>query len=153
MRGGLAGASWNVLHVVPVSQGEKDIPGLTESHVPGRLGPKSAGRTRTLFHLSVEDNVRQGVVRKPLNRKGQKLGPKPPGVQRAAGSSLPASYSTSRRGAPRKQRTKENKDQAAERAQRLAARRTGARGKRPDQIATSPQAGPSESFHLSVRVQ
>ncbi|KAI4577195.1 hypothetical protein MJG53_004999 [Ovis ammon polii x Ovis aries] len=47
---------------------EKDIPGLTDTTVPRRLGPKRASRIRKLFNLSKEDDVRQYVVRKPLNK-------------------------------------------------------------------------------------
>ena len=50
--------------------GEKDIPGLTDTTVPRRLGPKRASRIRKLFNLSKEDDVRQYVVRKPLNKEG-----------------------------------------------------------------------------------
>ncbi|KAB1261956.1 40S ribosomal protein S6 [Camelus dromedarius] len=40
-------------------KGEKDIPGLTDTTVPCRLGPKRASRIRKLFNLSKEDDVRQ----------------------------------------------------------------------------------------------
>lgn len=50
--------------------GEKDIPGLTDSTVPRRLGPKRASRIRKLFNLSKEDDVRQYVVRRPLTKEG-----------------------------------------------------------------------------------
>ncbi|MXQ82629.1 hypothetical protein E5288_WYG009804 [Bos mutus] len=49
-------------------QGEKDIPGLTDTTVPYRLGPKRASRIRKLFNLSKEDDVHQYVVQKPLNK-------------------------------------------------------------------------------------
>lgn len=52
------------------SSGEKDIPGLTDSTVPRRLGPKRASRIRKLFNLSKEDDVRQYVVRRPLTKEG-----------------------------------------------------------------------------------
>ena len=52
--------------------GEKDIPGLTDTTVPRRLGPKRASRIRKLFNLSKEDDVRQYVVRKPLNKDGMR---------------------------------------------------------------------------------
>lgn len=50
--------------------GEKDIPGLTDSTVPRRLGPKRASRIRKLFNLSKEDDVRQYVVRRPVTKEG-----------------------------------------------------------------------------------
>ncbi|KAK2089731.1 40S ribosomal protein S6, partial [Saguinus oedipus] len=48
---------------------EKDIPGLSDTTVPRCLGPKRASRIRKLFNLSKEDDVRQYVVRKPLNKE------------------------------------------------------------------------------------
>ena len=39
--------------------------------MPRRLGPKRASRIRKLFNLSKEDDVRQYVVRKPLNKEGK----------------------------------------------------------------------------------
>lgn len=56
-----------------VYTGEKDIPGLTDSTVPRRLGPKRASRIRKLFNLSKEDDVRQYVVRRPLTKEGKCL--------------------------------------------------------------------------------
>lgn len=50
--------------------GEKDIPGLTDSTIPRRLGPKRASKIRKLFNLSKEDDVRQYVVRRPLTKEG-----------------------------------------------------------------------------------
>jgi hypothetical protein len=38
------------------------------------LGPKRASRIRKLFNLSKEDDVRQYVVRKPLNKEGNGFG-------------------------------------------------------------------------------
>ena len=38
-------------------KGEKDIPGLTDTAVPHRLGPKRASRICKLFNLSKEDDV------------------------------------------------------------------------------------------------
>lgn len=52
-----------------VCLGEKDIPGLTDTTIPRRLGPKRASKIRKLFNLSKEDDVRQYVVRRPLPQK------------------------------------------------------------------------------------
>ena len=68
----------SVLNLVIVKKGEKDIPGLTDTTVPCRLGPKRASRIRKLFNLSKEDDVRQYVVRKPLNKEGKKPRTKAP---------------------------------------------------------------------------
>uniref|UniRef100_A0A667HF35 Small ribosomal subunit protein eS6 n=1 Tax=Lynx canadensis TaxID=61383 RepID=A0A667HF35_LYNCA len=62
-------ANLSVLNLVIVKKGEKDIPGLTDTTVPHRLGSKRASRIRKLFNLSKEDDVRQYVVRKPLNKE------------------------------------------------------------------------------------
>lgn len=52
--------------------GEQDIPGLTDTNVPRRLGPKRASKIRKLFNLTKEDDVRQYVVRRPLPQKDGK---------------------------------------------------------------------------------
>lgn len=46
---------------------------MTDHTVPRRLGPKRASRIRKLFNLSKEDDVRQYVVRRPLNKEGKKI--------------------------------------------------------------------------------
>ena len=49
--------------------GEQEIPGLTDTTIPRRLGPKRASKIRKLFNLKKEDDVRQYVVRRPLSAK------------------------------------------------------------------------------------
>ena len=49
--------------------GEQEIPGLTDTTVPRRLGPKRASKIRKLFNLTKEDDVRQYVVRRPITSK------------------------------------------------------------------------------------
>ena len=62
-----------VLHLlIPLAAGEKEIPGLTDSTVPRRLGPKRASKIRKLFNLSKEDDVRQYVVRRPVTKEGER---------------------------------------------------------------------------------
>ena len=75
-------ASLSVLNLVIVKKGEKDIPGLTDTTVPHRLGPKRASRIRKLLNLSKEDDVCQYVVQKPLNKDGKKPRTKAPKIQR-----------------------------------------------------------------------
>lgn len=104
--------------------------GLTDATVPCRLGPSRAGRTCKLSSLSREDQVRQQVVRKPLNKEGQNLGPKPPGSS--------VLQHRRRRVALEKQRTKKNKEEATEYAQLLAKRMKGDKEKGRDQMATRP---------------
>lgn len=52
-----------------VLAGEQEIPGLTDTSVPRRLGPKRASKIRKLFNLTKLDDVRQYVVRRPLPAK------------------------------------------------------------------------------------
>lgn len=49
--------------------GEQEIPGLTDTTIPRRLGPKRASKIRKLFHLAKDDDVRQFVVKRPLAQK------------------------------------------------------------------------------------
>ncbi|KAF4024934.1 hypothetical protein G4228_016743 [Cervus hanglu yarkandensis] len=117
----------------PMKQGEKDIPGLTYTTVPRRLGPKRASRIRKLFSLSKEDDVRQYVVRKPLNKDGKKPRTKAPKIQRLVTPRV--LQHKRRRIALKKQRTKKNKEEAAEYAKLLAKRMKEAKEKRQEQIA------------------
>ena len=55
-----------VLSLVVVKQGEQEIPGLTDSVLPKRLGPKRATKIRRFFNLRKEDDVRQYVVRREV---------------------------------------------------------------------------------------
>merc|ERR1712200_20428 len=59
-------------------KGDEEIPGLTDRVVPRRLGPKRAGKIRKLFNLSKEDDVRQYVIRRPIEVKEGKPQPKKP---------------------------------------------------------------------------
>ena len=74
-------ANLSVLNLVIVKKGEKDTPGFTNTTVAIRLGPKRASRIRKLFNLSKEDDVRQYVVWKPLNKDGKKPRTKAPKTQ------------------------------------------------------------------------
>uniref|UniRef100_A0A6Q2ZFF7 Small ribosomal subunit protein eS6 n=1 Tax=Esox lucius TaxID=8010 RepID=A0A6Q2ZFF7_ESOLU len=51
VRGCIVDANLSVLNLVIIKKGEKDIPGLTDSTVPRRLGPKRASKIRKLFNL------------------------------------------------------------------------------------------------------
>jgi small subunit ribosomal protein S6e len=105
-------ANLSVLNLVIVKKWEKDILGLTDTTVPCRLGPKRASRIRKLFNLSKEDDVRQYVVRKPLNKEGKKPRTKAPKSQCLV---TPCVLQHKRRCiALKKQRTKNNKEEAAE---------------------------------------
>uniref|UniRef100_A0A8C3EGW3 Small ribosomal subunit protein eS6 n=1 Tax=Corvus moneduloides TaxID=1196302 RepID=A0A8C3EGW3_CORMO len=120
VRGCIVDANLSVLNLVIVKKGEKDIPGLTDTTVPRRLGPKRASRIRKLFNLSKEDDVRQYVVRKPLNKEGKKPRTKAPKIQRLVTPRV--LQHKRRRIALKKQRTQKNKEEAAEYAKLLAKR-------------------------------
>uniref|UniRef100_A0A8C0DMG1 40S ribosomal protein S6 n=1 Tax=Balaenoptera musculus TaxID=9771 RepID=A0A8C0DMG1_BALMU len=110
VRGCIVDANLSVLNLVIVKKGEKDIPGLTDTTVPHRLGPKRASRIRKLFNLSKEDDVRQYVVRKPLNKEGKKPRTKAPKIQRLVTPRV--LQHKRRRIALKKQRTKKNKEES-----------------------------------------
>merc|ERR1712141_333851 len=83
VRGCIVDANLSVLSLVVVKKGEADIPGLTDTTVPRRLGPKRASKIRRLFNLIKEDDVRQYVVRRPIPGKdGKKAQSKAPKIQR-----------------------------------------------------------------------
>uniref|UniRef100_A0A2K6S6B3 40S ribosomal protein S6 n=1 Tax=Saimiri boliviensis boliviensis TaxID=39432 RepID=A0A2K6S6B3_SAIBB len=86
-----------------------------------------------LFNLSKKGDVRQYVVKKPLNKEGKKPRTKAPKIQRL----LPPRVlqHKRRRIALKKQRTKKNKEEAAEYAKLLAKRMKEAKEKRQEQIA------------------
>ncbi|XP_041498214.1 40S ribosomal protein S6-like [Microtus oregoni] len=134
VRGCNVDANLSVLNLVIVKKkGEKDIPGLTDTTVSHRWGPKRASRIRKLFNLSKEDDVRQYIVRKPLNKEGKKPKTKAPKIQRLV---TPRVLQHKRLCiALKKQRTKKNKEEAAEYAKLLAKRMKEAKEKRQEQIA------------------
>lgn len=57
VRGCIVGSDLSVLALAIVKQGEQDIPGLTDTVHPKRLGPKRATKIRRFFGLSKEDDV------------------------------------------------------------------------------------------------
>lgn len=44
----------------------QEIPGLTDTSVPSRKGPKRASNIRKLFNLAKDDDVRRYVIKRPL---------------------------------------------------------------------------------------
>lgn len=63
------GSDIAVLAVAIVKQGEQDIPGLTDTVLPKRLGPKRATKIRRFFNLDKKDDVRKFVVRREIQPK------------------------------------------------------------------------------------
>jgi len=82
VRGCIVGADLAVVNLVVVKKGDGEIPGLTDSVKPRRLGPKRASRIRKLFNLSKEDDVRQYVIRRQIVKDGKKPKTKAPKIQR-----------------------------------------------------------------------
>jgi len=83
VRGCIVDGNLSVLSLVIVKKGEQDIPGLTDTTVPRRLGPKRASKIRKLFNLTKQDDVRQYVLRRPVTGKeGKKPRTKAPKIQR-----------------------------------------------------------------------
>lgn len=66
VRGCIVGPDIAVLSLVVVKQGEQEIPGLTDTILPKRLGPKRATKIRKFFNLTKEDDVRKYVVRREV---------------------------------------------------------------------------------------
>ncbi|XP_045145021.1 40S ribosomal protein S6-like [Echinops telfairi] len=111
VRGCIVDANLSLLNLVTVKKGEKEISGLTDTTVPCRLGPTKASRIRKLFNLSQEDDIRQYVGRKPLNKEGKKPRTKAPKIQRLV---TPHVLQHKRRRLVLKKQRTENKEEAAE---------------------------------------
>jgi len=84
VRGCIVAQDLSVLSLVVVKKGEKEIPGLTDTIKPVRLGPKRANKLRKLFNLTKEDDVRKVAIRReiPSKKEGKKGSTKAPKIQR-----------------------------------------------------------------------
>ncbi|MCL4147735.1 UNVERIFIED_CONTAM: hypothetical protein GTU68_035861, partial [Idotea baltica] len=83
VRGCIVDSNLSVLALVVVKKGTAEIPGLTDSTVPRKLGPKRASKIRKLFNLDKKDDVRRYVIKRPLSGKeGKKPTTKAPKIQR-----------------------------------------------------------------------
>jgi len=84
VRGCIVASDIAVLSLVIVKQGDAEIPSLTDTVLPKRLGPKRATKIRKFFNLSKEDDVRKYVVRREVTSKkeGAKPYTKAPKIQR-----------------------------------------------------------------------
>jgi len=131
VRGCIVDANMSVLALVVVRKGEKEIAGLTDTHVPRRLGPKRASKIRKLYQLTKEDDVRQYVVRRPLPKKeGKKQRYTAPKIQRLV---TPVVLQRKRhRLALKKKRQVRSKEQATEYAKLLAQRKKESKVKREE---------------------
>ncbi|EPQ50893.1 ribosomal protein S6e [Gloeophyllum trabeum ATCC 11539] len=85
VRGCIVGPDIAVLSLVIIKQGENEIPGLTDTVLPKRLGPKRATKIRRFFNLTKEDDVRKYVVRREVKsskKENAKPYTKAPKIQR-----------------------------------------------------------------------
>merc|ERR1711904_414421 len=82
VRGCIVSSDLSVLSLVIVKKGAADVPGLTDTIIPRRLGPKRANNIRKLFNLSKEDDVRKYVIRRAFTSKKGKSRNKAPKIQR-----------------------------------------------------------------------
>jgi len=84
VRGCIVGMDLSVLALSIVKQGDEEMPGLTDTVHPKRLGPKRATKIRRFFGLSKEDDVRKFVIRREVQPKkeGAKPYTKAPKIQR-----------------------------------------------------------------------
>ncbi|KAL5345117.1 40S ribosomal protein S6 [Pseudogymnoascus australis] len=84
VRGCIVAMDLSVLALSIVKQGEADIPGVTDTVHPKRLGPKRATKIRKFFGLTKDDDVRKFVIRREVQPKGEgkKAYTKAPKIQR-----------------------------------------------------------------------
>lgn len=82
VRGCIVGSDLSVLNLVVTQAGDKPVPGLTDSSVPRRLGPKRANNIRKLFNLTKEDDVRKYVIARTFTNKKGVTVRKAPKIQR-----------------------------------------------------------------------
>ncbi|ORX91442.1 ribosomal protein S6e [Basidiobolus meristosporus CBS 931.73] len=122
VRGCIVGSDLSVLSLVIVKQGEQELPGLTDTTVPKRLGPKRASKLRKMFNLTKEDDVRKFVIRREVQPKNAEKKPytKAPKIQRLV---TPLTLQRKRhRIALKRKNSQASKEAAAEYAKLLAQR-------------------------------
>ena len=134
VRGCIVAQDIAVLALVVTKQGEADIPGLTDSNVPRRRGPKRASKIRKLFALSKDDDVRKYVIRRELPAKeGKKATTKAPKIQRLI---TPVVLQRKRaRLAAKKQQAAKVRAEAQQYAKLLAEKKKAIKDKRANQVA------------------
>lgn len=84
VRGCIVGMDLSVLALAIVKQGDEELPGLTDTVHPKRLGPKRATKIRRFFGLGKDDDVRKFVIRREVQPPGEGKKPytKAPRIQR-----------------------------------------------------------------------
>jgi len=132
VRGCIVAQDLSVLALAIVKQGDNDIPGLTDTVQPKRLGPKRATKIRRFFGLDKKDDVRKFVIRREVQPKGEgkKSYTKAPKIQRLV---TPQRLQHKRhRIALKRRKAESSKDAANEYAQLLAKRVHEERDKRQE---------------------
>merc|ERR1711971_969174 len=81
VRGCICGPDLCVIALKVLEKGDADVPGLTDSERPRRLGPKRIGKIRKAFSLRKKDDVTKYVVRREI-KVGDKTFYKSPKIQR-----------------------------------------------------------------------
>merc|ERR1712141_347722 len=149
VRGCIVDANLSVLSLVIVRKGENDIPGLTDTTVPRRLGPKRASKIRKLFNLNKDDDVRQYVVRRPLAAKeGKKPQSKAPKIQRLV-TPLVLQRKRHRVALKRRRATKKRED-AADYAKLLAQRMKEAKERKIERRRSASHSKSRDSIREST---
>lgn len=120
VRGCIVGPDLSVLNLVIVGKGEAEIPGLTDTVKPRRLGPKRASKIKRLFNLGKDDDVRQFVIRRQIVKGEKKPYFKAPKIQRLV---TPARLQRKRREKAVKRERIEKSKAEAEAYNALVARR------------------------------
>ncbi len=82
VRGCIVGPDLSVLNLVIIKKGEQEIPDVTDSSQPRRLGPKRANKIRALFNLDKSEDVRKHVIARKFENKKGKTVTKRPKIQR-----------------------------------------------------------------------
>lgn len=133
VRGCIVDSQLSVLNLIIIKKGDQDIPGLTDTTLPRRLGPKRVGKIRKMFNLTKDDDVRHYVIRRPLPEKeGKKAKTKAPKIQRLV---TPKVLQRKRkRMALKRHRAQKAKDEATNYAKLLAKRAKEAKEKRHEML-------------------
>lgn len=75
VRGCIVGSDISVLSVSISKKGEKDIPSLTDTNIPRRLGPKRASKVKKLFAIkdkNAAELIKKNIIRrKYTDKKGK----------------------------------------------------------------------------------
>jgi len=147
VRGCIVSHQTSVLHLVIVKKGPEELPGLTDSLIPRRLGPKRASKIRKLFALTKEDDVRKYVIRREIPAKSEDKKPssKAPKIQRLV---TPISLQRKRhRMSVKKARQLKAKAGAAEYQKLCAQRQKEQREKRAEKLSQRKSQRSSQAEH------